>query len=79
MPGMSGLDAMIAIRNEFPDAKSIVLTTYTGDAQVLRSMKAGARGYLLKDLLQKELLQPSGQSMLAKRHSPDHAVEDRGI
>jgi DNA-binding NarL/FixJ family response regulator len=55
MPGMSGLDAMIAIRNEFPEAKSIVLTTYTGDAQVLRAMKAGARGYLLKDLLQKEL------------------------
>ena len=38
MPGMSGLDAMIAIRNEFPDAKSIVLTTYTGDAQVLRAI-----------------------------------------
>jgi len=38
MPGMSGLDAMITIRNEFPDAKSIVLTTYTGDAQVLRAI-----------------------------------------
>ncbi len=43
MPGMSGLDAMIAIRNEFSDAKSIVLTTYTGDAQVLRALKAGAQ------------------------------------
>ena len=53
---MSGLDAMIAIRNEFPDAKFIVLATYTGDAQVLRAMKAGARGYLLKNLLHKELL-----------------------
>src|SRR3981081_1509917 len=44
MPEMSGLDAMIAIRDEFPEAKFIVLTTYTGDIQVLRAMKAGARG-----------------------------------
>jgi len=56
MPEMSGLDAMIAIRTEFPEAKFIVLTTYTGDVQVLRAMKAGARGYLLKNLLHKELL-----------------------
>jgi DNA-binding NarL/FixJ family response regulator len=56
MPEMSGLDAMIAIRDEFPEAKFIVLTTYTGDIQVLRAMKAGARGYLLKNLLHKELL-----------------------
>ena len=56
MPEMSGLDAMIAIRTEFPEAKFIVLTTYAGDVQVLRAMKAGARGYLLKNLLHKELL-----------------------
>ena len=56
MPEMSGLDAMIAIRTDFPEAKFIVLTTYTGDVQVLRAMKAGARGYLLKNLLHKELL-----------------------
>src|SRR5262249_58947508 len=56
MPEMSGLDAMIAIRTEFPEAKFIVLTTYTGDVQVLRAMKSGARGYLLKNLLHKELL-----------------------
>jgi DNA-binding NarL/FixJ family response regulator len=56
MPEMSGLDAMIAIRDEFPEAKFIVLTTYTGDIQVLRAMKAGARGYLVKNLLHKELL-----------------------
>lgn len=56
MPEMSGLDAMIAIRSDFPEAKFIVLTTYTGDVQVLRAMKAGARGYLLKNLLHKELL-----------------------
>src|SRR6516162_8627010 len=57
MPEMNGLDAMIAIRNEFPDARIIVLTTYIGDVQVLRAMKDGARAYLLKSLLDKELLE----------------------
>jgi DNA-binding NarL/FixJ family response regulator len=57
MPGMNGVDAIIAIRSEFPDARIIVLTTYAGDAQVLRALKAGARGYLLKGLLRKELLE----------------------
>jgi DNA-binding NarL/FixJ family response regulator len=56
MPDMNGLDATIAIRNEFPEAKIILLTTYTGDVQVLRAMQAGARAYLLKNLLDKELL-----------------------
>jgi DNA-binding NarL/FixJ family response regulator len=57
MPEMNGVDAMIAIRGEFPDARIIVLTTYTGDVQVLRALKAGARAYLLKNLLHKELLE----------------------
>jgi DNA-binding NarL/FixJ family response regulator len=57
MPEMNGLDAMIAIRGEFPDARIIVLTTYAGDVQVLRALKAGARGYLLKNSLHKELLE----------------------
>jgi DNA-binding NarL/FixJ family response regulator len=56
MPEMNGLDALMAIRGDFPEARIIVLTTYTGDAQVLRAMKAGARAYLLKSLLHKELL-----------------------
>jgi DNA-binding NarL/FixJ family response regulator len=56
MPEMNGLDALIAIRNEFPDAKVIVLTTYTGDVQILRALKSGAQGYLLKNTLHKELL-----------------------
>jgi DNA-binding NarL/FixJ family response regulator len=56
MPEMGGLDAIIAIRNEFPDARIIVLTTYAGDAQALRAMQAGARGYLLKNVLHKELV-----------------------
>jgi DNA-binding NarL/FixJ family response regulator len=57
MPEMNGLDAIIAIRNEFKDARIIVLTTYKGDAQILRALKAGARAYLLKGLLRKELLE----------------------
>ena len=56
MPEMNGLDALTAIRGEFPEARIIVLTTYTGDVQVLRAMKVGARAYLLKNLLDKELL-----------------------
>jgi len=56
MPQMSGLDAIIAIRGEVPDARIIVLTTYAGDVQALRALKAGAQAYLLKDTLHKELL-----------------------
>ena len=56
MPEMSGLDALIALRGEFPEARIIVLTTYMGDAQVLRAIKAGACAYLLKNALHKELL-----------------------
>src|ERR1700691_4157981 len=57
MPEMSGVDAIIAIRNEFPEARIIVLTTYAGDVHILRALKAGARAYLLKNLLHKELLE----------------------
>ena len=57
MPEMNGLDAMIAIRAEFPDARIIILTTYVGDVQVLRAMKDGARAYLIKNMLDKELVQ----------------------
>jgi DNA-binding NarL/FixJ family response regulator len=56
MPEMNGFEAMIAIRGEFPEARIIVLTTYAGDVQALRAIKAGARAYLLKDSLHKELL-----------------------
>jgi DNA-binding NarL/FixJ family response regulator len=75
MPEMNGVDAMIAICGEFPRARIIVLTTYTGDVQVLRALKAGARGYLLKNLLRKELLETirlvhAGQ----KRIPPDVAT-----
>jgi DNA-binding NarL/FixJ family response regulator len=56
MPDMNGLDALREILAERPDARVIVLTTYSGDVQVLRAMKSGARAYLLKSLLDKELL-----------------------
>ena len=56
MPEMNGIDATIAIRQEFPDARIIVLTTYEGDIQVVRALKAGARGYLLKAKVNEELL-----------------------
>ncbi len=56
MPEMNGLDATIAIRGEDPGARIIVLTTYMGDVQVMRALRAGARAYLLKNLLHRELL-----------------------
>jgi DNA-binding NarL/FixJ family response regulator len=57
MPEMSGIDALIAIRNEFPEARIVVLTTYAGDVQILRALKAGAQAYLLKNTLHKELIE----------------------
>ena len=56
MPEMGGLDALIAIRGEFPNARIIVLTTYAGDVQILRALKSGAQGYLLKNTFHKELI-----------------------
>lgn len=56
MPTMGGIDAIGAIRAEFPEARIVVLTTYAGDVQVTRALKAGAHGYLLKGSLRKELL-----------------------
>jgi DNA-binding NarL/FixJ family response regulator len=56
MPVMSGLEAIAAIRADFPDARIIVLTTYAGDAQVVRAFKAGASGFLVKNLAHQELL-----------------------
>jgi DNA-binding NarL/FixJ family response regulator len=57
MPEISGIDAILAIRSDYPDARIIVLTTYTGDAQVLRALKGGAQAYLLKSALRRELLE----------------------
>lgn len=56
MPEMGGLDALMAIRNEFPEARILVLTTYKGDVQIMRALKSGARGYLLKNSMNDELM-----------------------
>src|SRR6204780_3264372 len=56
MPTLNGIEAIIGIRGEFPNARIIVLTTYAGDVQVLRALKAGARGYILKGHVRRELL-----------------------
>lgn len=57
MPDMNGIEAIISIRSEFPDARIIVLTTYTGDVQVVRALRAGARGYLLKGSVHTDLVE----------------------
>ncbi len=56
MPGMNGIDAMLVIRQSFPSARIIVITTYSGDVQAARALKAGASGYLLKATMRKELV-----------------------
>jgi DNA-binding NarL/FixJ family response regulator len=84
MPELSGLDAMISIRAEAPEARIIVLTTYLGDVQVLRALKAGARAYLLKNSLHKDLLQTiravhAGKKLLAPEASfqlAEHATDE---
>ncbi len=84
MPEMNGLDAIIVIHSEFPDARIIVLTTYAGDVQVLRALKAGARAYLLKNSLHKELLETiravhAGKKSLSADASyqlAEHATDD---
>jgi DNA-binding NarL/FixJ family response regulator len=68
MPGMNGVDAIKAIRDEFEDARIIVLTTYTGDVQVLQALKAGAAGYLLKSALRTELLNAIRAVHIGQRH-----------
>jgi DNA-binding NarL/FixJ family response regulator len=76
MPDMSGVDAISAIRSEDPGARIIVLTTYGGDVQVMRALKAGARGYLLKGVPRKELIETIRAVHLGqKRLTPEIAAE----
>ncbi len=70
MPDMSGIEAISAIRAEFPNARIIVLTTYAGDAQAAASLKAGAAGYLLKNLVRKELIETIRVVHAGKRRVP---------
>jgi DNA-binding NarL/FixJ family response regulator len=76
MPEMNGLEALIAIRNEFPEAKVIMLTTYKSDTQIIRALKAGAQGYLLKNALHKELLATIRAAHAGKKTlSPEASLE----
>jgi len=68
MSGMNGLAAIAAIRAEFPEARILVLTTYAGDVQAVRALKAGARGFLLKSSLRTEMLQAIRDVHHGKRH-----------
>jgi len=84
MPSVDGIDAINAIRREFPDARIIVLTTYSGDTQVLRALKAGARGYILKGHVHRELLDAIRAVHAGQKRIPpeiaaqlaDHAADD---
>jgi DNA-binding NarL/FixJ family response regulator len=85
MPGMTGVQAIEAIRSEAPNAKIVVLTTYDGDAQALRALRAGAAGYLLKSSLRKELIETIRDVHAGRKHVSAamaqqialHAVDDR--
>lgn len=68
MPGMNGVDAITAIRSEHPNARIIVLTTYAGDVQAVRALKAGAVGYLLKSSLRTELIDAIHNVHRGQRH-----------
>jgi DNA-binding NarL/FixJ family response regulator len=84
MPGMNGIDAILQIRSEFPNARFIVLTTYQGDVQALRALKAGAAGYLLKNMLRKDLVTTIRVVHGGRRYIPpeiatelaDHVADD---
>src|SRR5713101_6856370 len=84
MPALNGIEAIIGIRSEFTNARIIVLTTYTGDVQVLRALKAGARAYILKGHVHRELLDTIRAVHAGQKRIPpevaaelaDHAVED---
>ena len=70
MPDMSGIEAIAVIRAEFPNARIVVLTTYAGDAQAAAALRAGAAGYLLKNLLRKELIETIRMIHAGKRRIP---------
>jgi DNA-binding NarL/FixJ family response regulator len=78
MPAMSGIEAITAICKEFPDARIIVLTTYSGDAQASRAFKAGASGYLLKNMLRKELIETIRSVHGGKKRIPPEIARGMG-
>jgi DNA-binding NarL/FixJ family response regulator len=78
MSGMSGIEAMQAIRAEFSNARIVVLTAYRGDVQALKAFKAGAVGYLLKNMLRKELLDTIRTVHAGRRRIPDEIAKELG-
>jgi DNA-binding NarL/FixJ family response regulator len=74
LPDMNGIDAMIAIRTEFPEARVIILTTFEGDVEIQRALEAGARGYLLKSMPPKDLLDAVRQVQAGKKRIPAEIV-----
>lgn len=84
LPGLNGIEAIDRILSEFPDARIVVLTTYTGDVQVLRALRAGARAYILKGHVHRELLETIRTVHAGRKRIPpdiatelaEHAAED---
>jgi len=70
LPGMSGIDTMIAIRNEFPEARIIILTTFEGDVEIQRALEAGARAYMLKSMPPKDMVDNIRQVHAGKKRIP---------
>ena len=70
LPDMSGIDAMVAIRSEFPEARVIILTTFAGDVEIQRALQAGARAYMLKSMPPKELVEVIRQVHAGKKRIP---------
>jgi DNA-binding NarL/FixJ family response regulator len=70
LPDMNGIDVLIAIRTEFPDARIVMLTTFEGDVEIQRALEAGARGYMLKSMPPKELLEVIRQVHAGKKRIP---------
>jgi len=68
LPDLSGIDAMIAIRSEFPNARVVILTTFEGDVEIHRALQAGARGYLLKNMPPSELAEAIRQVYKGKKN-----------
>ena len=70
LPDMSGVDTIVAIRAEFPDARIIMLTTFEGDVEIQRALEAGARGYMLKSMPPKDLMEGIRQVHAGKKRIP---------
>jgi len=70
LPDMSGIDAMVAIRSEFPEARIIVLTTFEGDVEMQRALQAGARGYMLKSMPPQDLIEGIREVHAGKKRIP---------